>query len=84
MIALIGILTGAAGQISPTALMRKSITLRGIYVGSRAMFRDMNRAIALHELTPVIDQTFAFDDARSAYRRMREASHFGKLVIDVE
>lgn len=82
-IALIGILTGAGGAVSPTAMMRKSITLRGIYVGSKAMFLAMNNAIALHQLKPVIDETFSFDDARQAYHRMREASHFGKLVVDI-
>ena len=80
-IALIGILTGAGGQITPTGLMRKSITLRGIYVGPRAMFAEMNSAISAHGLRPVIDQTFAFEDARDAYHTMRAAGHFGKLVI---
>jgi NADPH:quinone reductase-like Zn-dependent oxidoreductase len=82
-IALIGILTGADGAVAPTGLMRKSITLRGIYVGSRQMFLEMNRAIAAHRIRPVIDERFAFADAREAYHRMRSGRHFGKLVIDV-
>ena len=83
IIGLIGILTGIAGQISPTAIMRKSVTLRGIYVGPRQMFAEMNQAIATHDLQPVIDQTFAFEDAKDAYHTMRAAGHFGKLVIKV-
>jgi len=83
IVGLIGILTGAAGQASPTAIMRKSVTIRGIYVGPRAMFADMNRAITAHRLKPVIDQTFGFEDARAAYHTMRAAGHFGKLVISV-
>ncbi|MDP6706226.1 MAG: NAD(P)-dependent alcohol dehydrogenase, partial [Alphaproteobacteria bacterium] len=55
-IGLIGVLTG--GQINPTLLMRNSVRLSGIYVGSRAMFEAMNRAIAATELRPVIDKTF--------------------------
>ena len=47
------------------------------------MFADMNRAITRHGLKPVIDQTFGFEDARTAYHTMRAASHFGKLVIEV-
>jgi len=81
IVGLIGILTGVQGSVAPTDIMRKSITLRGIYVGSRQMFAEMNRAIDLHGLKPVIDETFAFEDGREAYRRMRQASHFGKLVI---
>ncbi len=84
IIGLIGILTGAAGQASPTAIMRKSITVRGIYVGSRAMFADMNRAIIAHRLKPVIDRHFAFEDAKAAYHTMRGAGHFGKLVINIQ
>lgn len=78
-IGLIGVLTG--GEINPTLIMRKSLKVQGIYVGSYRMFADMNAAIALHRLEPVIDQTFAFDDAKSAYRAMEAAGHFGKIVI---
>jgi NADPH:quinone reductase-like Zn-dependent oxidoreductase len=80
-IGLIGVLTG--GQIDPTTVMRKSIRLQGIYVGSRRMFLDMNRAISLHGLKPVIDETFAFADARAAYHAMAAAGHFGKIVIEI-
>ncbi len=79
--ARIGVLTG--GQIDPATVMRKSIRMQGIYVGSRRMFLDMNRAISLHGLKPVIDQSFAFADARAAYHAMAAAGHFGKLVIEM-
>jgi NADPH:quinone reductase-like Zn-dependent oxidoreductase len=78
-IALIGVLTG--GQINPTAIMRKSLRVHGIYVGSRAMFEALNRAIAAADLRPVIDRTFGFDEARAAYHHMQAAGHFGKIVV---
>jgi len=65
-ISLIGILTGTAGAVNPTAIMRASICLQGIYVGSREMCEAMTRAIELHELKPVIDRVFEFDDAMTA------------------
>ena len=80
-VALIGVLTG--GAANPTAVMRKSLTVHGVYVGSRAMFEAMNRALAAARLEPVIDRTYAFEDARAAFRDMRAAGHFGKLVIDM-
>jgi NADPH:quinone reductase-like Zn-dependent oxidoreductase len=80
-IGLIGVLTG--GSINPTLVMRKSIRLQGIYVGSRRMFEDMNRAIEHHAMRPVIDKTYPLDDARAAFHAMREAGHFGKLVISL-
>ena len=82
-ISLIGVLTGGGGEIVPTSLMRKSISLRGIYVGSYDMFQEMNRAITAHELNPVVSETFAFENARAGYHRMRSAGHFGKMVIEV-
>jgi NADPH:quinone reductase-like Zn-dependent oxidoreductase len=81
IIGLIGVLTGVSGATNPTPIMAKSVTVKGIYVGSRTMFADMNRAIETHKLKPVIDQIFDFKDARSAYHTMRGAKHFGKLVI---
>jgi NADPH:quinone reductase-like Zn-dependent oxidoreductase len=78
-IVLIGVLTGGASN--PTGIMRKSLTVHGIYVGSRAMFERMNRAIAAAGLRPVIDRAFAFDDARAAYHHMQAAAHFGKIVV---
>ncbi len=79
-ISLIGVLTGAA-EVNPTGIMRKSLSVRGIYVGSRAMFEAMNRAIAMHEMRPVIDRVFDFADAQAAFRHMEGASHFGKIVL---
>jgi NADPH:quinone reductase-like Zn-dependent oxidoreductase len=69
--------------MNPVMIMRKSIRLQGIYVGSRAMFERMNRAIEQAALEPVIDRRFAFADARDAYHAMRAAGHFGKLVITI-
>ena len=78
-VALIGVLTG--GQIDPAPIMRRNITLRGIFVGSREMFAAMNRAIAQHRIRPQIDKVFAFGQAREAYRHLQAAGHVGKVVI---
>lgn len=78
-VALIGVLTG--GTIDPTLVMRRSIRLQGVYVGSRRMFADMNRAIEHHRIEPVIDHALGFDSAPDAYRAMQAAGHFGKIVI---
>lgn len=80
-VALIGVLTG--GAANPVPVMRNSLTVNGIYVGSRAMFARMNRAIAAAGTKPVIDRTYGFDDARAALHDMRAAGHFGKLVVDI-
>ncbi len=57
------------------------VTLRSIAAGSRAHFLAINRAITLHQLKPVIDQVFPFEDAQAAYRYYEQAHPFGKVVI---
>lgn len=81
MVGLIGVLTGFGGAVNPDAVLRKSINLQGIYVGSRAMFEDMNRALSAHQTKPLIDQTFDFANAPDAYRCLEQQGHFGKVVI---
>lgn len=83
-ISLIGVLSGFAGEINPQPILGKSITLQGIYVGSREMFEAMNRAIAQAQLQPVIDRVFPFTEAKAAYQYLQSGSHFGKVVIQVE
>jgi len=83
-ISLIGVLTGGAGEISPVAMMRKNLVVRGIYVGSRQMFEAMNAAIALHRIKPAIDRVFPFAEARAAYHYMTSQAHVGKVVIRVD
>jgi NADPH:quinone reductase-like Zn-dependent oxidoreductase len=80
-VSLIGILTGAGGQVNPLPVLSKSIRLQGIYVGSREMFAAMNRAIAMHRMRPVIDRVFPFTQTREAFKLMESAAHFGKIVI---
>ena len=63
--------------------MIKGLRVQGIRVGSRAMFEDMNRAIALHSLKPVIDRVFPFQDAPEGLRYLQAAGHVGKVVISV-
>jgi NADPH:quinone reductase-like Zn-dependent oxidoreductase len=85
MIAQIGVLSGAATSepIALTPILHKQLHVQGIYVGSRAMFEEMNAAIAKAGLHPVIDRVFNFDQVREAFSHMQSASHFGKIVIRV-
>jgi NADPH:quinone reductase-like Zn-dependent oxidoreductase len=80
-VSLIGVLTGAGGQVNPLPVLFKSLRLQGVYVGSREMFEAMNRAIAIHRMRPVIDRVFPFAQTREAFKLMESAAHFGKIVI---
>lgn len=78
---LIGVLTG--GEIDPTPVLRRTLFLRGLYVGSRQMFEAMNRAVDLHQIHPVIDGVFEFGQAVDAYRHLESRAHVGKIVIRI-
>ncbi len=80
-VALIGVLSGVSGTVSTAAILRRHVRVQGIYVGSREMFEEMNRAIALHELRPVIARSFGFGEARAAYEYLATGTHTGKVVI---
>ncbi len=79
--AVIGVLTGVAGTIPVGLIGIQTLSVRGIFVGSVAMFEDMNRAIAAHQLRPVIDRVFPFEQSVDSLRYLQSAQHFGKIVI---
>lgn len=84
-IALIGVLTGmGAPDDSLFPLVTKNADLNAIYVGSRKMFADLNDFMETHDIRPVIDQSFAFEDAPAAYEHLRSGAHFGKVVVRVD
>ena len=78
---LIGVLSG--GTIDPTPIMLNGLTVRGTQVGSRHMFEELLNIIVTHEIQPVIDRTFGFDEAQDAYRYLASGSHIGKVVIEI-
>lgn len=80
-IGLIGNLSGNATEVNLVLILMQNLRIQGVLVGSRDTFEAMNRAIALHELRPVIDRVFPFDEARQAFEYMASGSHFGKICI---
>jgi NADPH:quinone reductase-like Zn-dependent oxidoreductase len=83
-VVLIGVLTGRDGEINPYALMGKNASLHGIFVGDREMFVEMNNAIEVNHLKPIIDKVFPFDDAVGAYHHHASGHFIGKVVIRVD
>ena len=79
-ISLIGVLAGK-GEINLMPVLMKGVCVQGIYVGSREMFEAMNRAIALHQLRPVVDRVFDFKDVQAAFRHLESGAHFGKICL---
>lgn len=80
-VAQIGVLSQASEPLNIVPILHNQVHMQGIYVGSRADFLEMDRAITQTKLKPIVDEVFAFDQAREALRRMEAGAHFGKLVI---
>ena len=82
-LAQIGVLSENSEGIQIPLLLHRQVRLCGIYVGSRADFEMMNRAIQQQNLKPVVDEVFSFTAVGQALRRMQSGAHFGKLVTSV-
>jgi NADPH:quinone reductase-like Zn-dependent oxidoreductase len=80
---LVGGVSGFTADVPLTEIIRKLVVVRGIYVGSRAMFEAMTRAITQHQTKPVVDRIFEFADAPAAYQYQQSGKHFGKVVISI-
>jgi NADPH:quinone reductase-like Zn-dependent oxidoreductase len=81
-VAQIGVLTGVEESISIPLILHKTVTIRGIYVGSRSDFLALNKAISFTQLRP-IGEDFHWTQAREVLVKMEEKSHFGKLVLSI-
>jgi len=82
-VSVIGVMTRPEGDLSPYPLMTKFAMVRGVFVGTREQFDGLMKAIAVNKLHPVVDKTFPFDAAPEAYKHMKSAQHFGKIVITI-
>ncbi len=83
-ISLIGVLAaGNAATINPVPILMKNLCVQGIYVGSRAMFEEMNRAIGAAKMKPIVDRVFGFEELPAALSYMESGRHFGKVCLGV-
>jgi NADPH:quinone reductase-like Zn-dependent oxidoreductase len=82
-IAVIGVVAGK-GEFTNVPIFMKALKLIGVFVGSRAMFEDMNTSIELSGIRPVMDTVFAFNEIKQALQYMKSGEHFGKIVINIQ
>jgi len=80
----IGVLTGFGPTPNLWPLQAKNAQINGILVGSVAHFTALNAFLSQHQITPVIDQEFAYEQASEAFDYLASAQHFGKIVINLQ
>ena len=82
VIAQVGVLADSSDPLPIGSILHKMVRIQGIYVGSRADFVEMNKAISMTQMRPV-GEDFHWTQAREVLTKMQERSHFGKLVLSV-
>lgn len=69
-------------NINVLALTR-TVTLKGIINGPKDRFEELCDFYAKHQVRPVVDRVFGFEQAKEALQYLYSGSHFGKVVIRV-
>jgi len=80
-LAMIGVLTGGEMATSLGLIVTRQVRLQGITVGHRDGFETMLRAIEQHQIRPVVDRVFAFDELKAALAHLKSGAQFGKVCI---
>ncbi len=82
-IAMIGILSGASGEMNLPAIFYKQIRISGIAMASRATQEEMVRYLDTAIFRPVISDRFPLTALADAFAYQRAGRHLGKIVIQI-
>ena len=87
----VGLTGGASATLDMRMVMRKRLTIIGTVLRSRGpdekipLIQDFSAGMLPlfddHQLMPVVDSVFSFDDIRAAHERLESNDTFGKLVL---
>ncbi len=77
----IGRMARGSSTLDTNILYRSAATVRVVFAGNRTHFAEMNRAITVNQLGPIVDRAFAFADLPAAFQYFNGSSHFGKVTI---
>jgi NADPH:quinone reductase-like Zn-dependent oxidoreductase len=85
VISIVGFRAGSSpDQPSFMDVLNRICSVRGVYVGSRIQFEDMNRAIEVNGIKPIVDEkVYSLEQLKEAYQYMWDQKHFSKLTIKV-
>lgn len=63
--------------------LRRNVTLKGILNGPKERFEEMAKFYEKHEIHPVIDKVFKFEEAKEALKYLFSGGHLGKVIVKV-
>ncbi|KAE8306930.1 hypothetical protein BDV41DRAFT_582844 [Aspergillus transmontanensis] len=87
VISMVGFVAGSPAVDQPSLIdtLFRVCIVRGIGVGSRLQFEEMNRAIEANDIHPVVDnRIFKFGEVREAYQYLSDQKHVGKVCIEIQ
>jgi NADPH:quinone reductase-like Zn-dependent oxidoreductase len=88
LIAVTGMLGKPEDQAAVPSMMdclMNVCTARGLLLGTRDQFNEMNKFITDKGIKPIVDdKVFEFKDAKEAYRYLEQQKHFSKVCIRLE
>ena len=80
-LSMIGILSGAAMSTSLGLIITRQVRMQGITVGHRDGLEAMLRAMSQHQIHPVIDKVFDFEELKESFDYIQSGKQFGKICI---
>ena len=83
-LSIVGGLTGYDGEIPASALLGNVAKAQGVFVGSRADFRQMIAFIRTHRLHPVIDRVLPCEEYEQAMSLLESERFVGKIVLRLD
>ncbi|MCM3630306.1 NAD(P)-dependent alcohol dehydrogenase [Paenibacillus glycanilyticus] len=83
MVHLVGIVP-PIGRIDPVPVIFGAVTVRGVRVGSRQLFEEMNAFMERKNIHPILGRRFAFEDAKSAFVHQLNGPDFGKIIVNID
>jgi len=63
--------------------LKRNVTLKGILNGPKDRFEEMTKFHEQHQIRPIVDKVFAFEDAKEGLKYLYSGGHFGKVVVKV-
>ena len=82
VVSLIGLLADGEAM-NPLSILASGAIVRGIMVGSREMFEQLNACIERNNIRPVIYRSYGFEEAPEALVQLNKSQHVGKIVINI-
>ena len=82
-IVVFGATAGPAQNVMTISIALKHLDVFGTAMGSAEEFESMLKFYEEHELRPVINETFALEEAAAAQEYMEEGQGIGKIVLEI-